>query len=70
MYVNLDSGKRTEKHVSDEMKKLFTGGRGFGLKLIWDSCKPSTRWDSSENELLITTGPLCGTTQYAGSGTS
>ena len=70
LYVNLDSGKITEKPVTDEMKKLFTGGRGFGLKLIWDSCKPSTRWDSSENELLITTGPLCGTTQYAGSGKS
>ncbi len=70
LYVNLSSSEIAEKPVTDEMKKLFTGGRGFGLKLIWDSCKPTTRWDSPENELLITTGPLCGTTQYAGSGKS
>ena len=52
------------------MKKKFTGGRGFGLKLLWDSIKPTTRWNSEENELIITTGPLCGTTQYPGSGKS
>jgi len=70
LYINLSTGEIKEKKVTDEMKKLFTGGRGFGLKLLWDSIKPSTRWDSIENELLITTGPLCGTTQYAGSGKS
>jgi aldehyde:ferredoxin oxidoreductase len=68
--VNLSTGVIQEKPVTDEMKKKFTGGRGFGLKLLWDSIKPTTRWNSEENELLITTGPLCGTTQYAGSGKS
>ncbi|KYK20475.1 aldehyde:ferredoxin oxidoreductase [Thermoplasmatales archaeon SM1-50] len=70
LYVNLSTGVIKEKPVTDEMKKKFTGGRGFGLKLLWDSIKPTTRWNSEENELLITTGPLCGTTQYAGSGKS
>ena len=70
LYINLNTGMIQEKPVTDEMKKKFTGGRGFGLKLLWDSIKPTTRWDSKENELLITTGPLCGTTQYAGSGKS
>jgi aldehyde:ferredoxin oxidoreductase len=70
LYVNLTTGMIKEKPVIDEMKKKFTGGRGFGLKLLWDSIKPTTRWNSEENELLITTGPLCGTTQYAGSGKS
>ncbi len=70
LYVNLSTGVIQEKPVTDEMKKKFTGGRGFGLKLLWDSIKPTTRWNSEENELLITTGPLCGTTQYAGSGKS
>ncbi|MBN2599273.1 MAG: aldehyde:ferredoxin oxidoreductase, partial [Candidatus Thermoplasmatota archaeon] len=70
LYVNLSNGKITEKPVTEEMKKLFTGGRGFGLKLLWDSIKPTTRWDSPENALVITTGPLCGATQYAGSGKS
>jgi aldehyde:ferredoxin oxidoreductase len=70
LYVNLNTGVIQEKSVTDEMKKKFTGGRGFGLKLLWDSIKSTTRWNSEENELLITTGPLCGTTQYAGSGKS
>jgi aldehyde:ferredoxin oxidoreductase len=70
LYVNLSTGEIKEKKISDEMKKLFTGGRGFGLKLLWDSIKSSTRWNSDENELIITTGPLCGTTQYPGSGKS
>jgi len=70
LYINLTKGEIKEKPVTDEMKKKFTGGRGFGLKLLWDSIKPTTRWDSDENELLVTTGPLCGTTQYAGSGKS
>jgi aldehyde:ferredoxin oxidoreductase len=70
LYINLTSGVIKEKKVSDEMKHLFTGGRGFGLKLLWDSIKPKTRWNSEENELIITTGPLCGVTQYPGSGKS
>jgi len=70
LYVNLSTGEIKEKKVTDDMKKKFTGGRGFGLKLLWDSIKPTTRWNSEENELIVTTGPLCGTTQYAGSGKS
>ena len=70
LYINLSKREIKEKKVTNEMKKKFTGGRGFGLKLLWDSIKPTTRWDSEENELIITTGPLCGTTQYPGSGKS
>ena len=70
LYINLTTGEIKEKKVTDEMKKLFTGGRGFGLKLLWDSIKSTTRWNSDENELVITTGPLCGATQYPGSGKS
>ena len=70
LYVNLSTNMIKEKPVTDDMKKRFTGGRGFGLKLLWDSIKPTTRWNSEENELVITTGPLCGTTQYPGSGKS
>jgi aldehyde:ferredoxin oxidoreductase len=68
LYVNLSNNKITEKPVSEEMKRQFTGGKGFGLKLLWDSIKPSTRWDSEENELVLSAGPLCGTTQYSGMG--
>jgi len=70
LYVNLSKKEIKEKKVTEDMKKKFTGGRGFGLKLLWDSIKPSTRWNSDENELIVSTGPLCGVTQYPGSGKS
>ena len=70
LYINLKNKQIKEKPVTEEMKKLFTGGRGFGLKLLWESVESSTRWDSEENELIITNGPLCGMTQYPGSGKS
>ena len=68
LHINLDNNEISEKPVTMEMKKLFTGGRGFGLKLLWDAVTPETKWDDPENELIIANGPICGTTGYAGSG--
>jgi aldehyde:ferredoxin oxidoreductase len=68
--INLSTNQIKKKKITEDMKKKFTGGRGFGLKLLWDSIKPTTRWDSEENNLIITTGPFCGITQYPGSGKS
>jgi aldehyde:ferredoxin oxidoreductase len=68
LYINLDTLEIKEKPVTQQMKDLFTGGRGFGLKLLWDAVTPETTWDDPENELVIANGPICGTTAYAGSG--
>jgi len=68
LHINLENNEISEKPVTMEMKKLFTGGRGFGLKLLWDAVTPDTKWDDPENELIIANGPICGTTGYAGSG--
>ena len=70
LYINLSTNQIKEKKTTEETKKKFTGGRGFGLKLLWDSIKSTTRWDSEENNLIITTGPFCGITQYPGCGKS
>lgn len=70
LYVNLTTKEIKEIPVTEDMKKKFTGGRGFGLKLLWDTIKPSTRWDSEENGLVLTAGPMCGSTQYPGFGKS
>lgn len=59
-----------EKPVGAEMKKRFVGGKGFGLRLLWDGTKPSTKWDDPENEIVIAMGPVCGNTNYPGSGKS
>ena len=68
LHVNLTTNQIKEKPVTEEMKKQFTGGKGFDLKLLYDAIKPTTRWDSEENELVFSGGPLCGTTQYSGMG--
>ena len=58
------------KQISEDMKKKFTGGRGYGMKYLWDAVNPDTRWDSPENEIIIAQGPIGGITQYPGSGKS
>ena len=70
LYINLSNDTIYEKPVSEQMKTLFTGGRGFALKLLWDAVTPATRWDDPENELVIANGPICGITAYPGSGKS
>jgi len=68
LHVDLGSNACTAKPVSEDMKEKFVGGRGFGLKLLWDAVRPETKWDDPENELVIAGGPLCGVSQYPGFG--
>lgn len=68
LYINLDDNTIREKKVTEQMKELFTGGRGFALKLLWDAVDPDTQWDDPRNELIIANGPICGITAYPGSG--
>ncbi len=72
LYVGLgnnDGNYKFEKRpVSDDMVEKFTGGRGFGLKLLWDAVTEKTKWDDPENEIVIAGGPFCGITQYPGAG--
>ena len=68
LHIDLGTKEIYEKPVTQQMKDLFTGGRGFGLKLLWDAVTPETKWNDPENALIIANGPICGTTGYAGSG--
>lgn len=68
LYINLNDNSIYEKPVTQQMKDLFTGGRGFALKLLWDAVTPETTWDDPRNELVIANGPICGITAYPGSG--
>lgn len=72
LYINLSDNKIEIKPVTEQMKELFTGGKGFDLWLMWNSI-PSDRiigWDDPLNVLCIASGPLGGTTMYPGSGKS
>ncbi len=70
LHVDLGSKEIKEKPVTQLMKDKFVGGKGFGLKLLWDATKPDTKWDDPENEIIISPGPIGGITQYAGAGKS
>ena len=59
-----------EKTVTDFMKEKFTGGKGFDLYHLWKSVGSETCWDSPENNIVISPGPLAGITQYPGAGKS
>jgi len=70
LYINVSDNEIKEKPVTQLMKDKFIGGKGFGLKLLWEATKPDTKWNDPENEIVISGGPICGITQYSGTGKS
>ncbi len=70
LYVNISDNTIKEKPVTDFMKDKFVGGKGFGMWYLWNAVTPTTKWNDSENEIVIAGGPVCGITQYAGTGKS
>lgn len=70
LHINVGSADVTEKNVPAAMKEKFIGGKGYGLRLLWDATKPETKWNDPENEIVISSGPIGGITQYSGSGKS
>jgi aldehyde:ferredoxin oxidoreductase len=70
LYINVGSAEIKEKDVPLEMKEKFIGGKGYGLRLLWDATKPDTKWNDPENEIIISSGPIGGITQYSGTGKS
>ncbi|MGD0754550.1 MAG: aldehyde ferredoxin oxidoreductase C-terminal domain-containing protein [Bacteroidales bacterium] len=70
LYINVGTTEIKEKDVPLVMKEKFIGGKGYGLRLLWDATKPETKWDDPENEIIISSGPIGGITQYSGTGKS
>lgn len=70
LYINLSENEIKIKDVPLEMKEKFIGGKGYGLRYLWDATTPETKWDDPENEIVISGGPVCGITQYSGTGKS
>ncbi len=70
LHINLSDNTISSKPVTQQMKDIFTGGKGFGMWLLWNAVKPSTQWNDPENEIIIAGGPIGGITAYPGSGKS
>ena len=70
LHINVGTCEIKDKNVPLAMKEKFIGGKGYGLRLLWDATKPDTKWDDPENEIVISSGPVGGITQYSGTGKS
>ncbi|HBW38274.1 aldehyde ferredoxin oxidoreductase family protein [Desulfosporosinus sp. BICA1-9] len=70
LYINVGNHEIKEKPVTPLMKDKFIGGKGFGLYYLWQAVTESTKWNDPENEIIISSGPIGGITQYPGSGKS
>jgi aldehyde:ferredoxin oxidoreductase len=59
--IDLSSGKTKMITLKDEMFEKYLGGRGLGIRLLYDMLPPKTDPFSSDNLLFFLTGPLTGT---------
>ncbi len=66
--IDLERNEVSMQTVTEEMKKLWVGGKGFDLWLTLQEINRDTRWNSPENPICFASGPLGGTTSFPGSG--
>ena len=66
--VNLSNGEIAIQELPPDFKGKYTGGRGYALKLIWDETTRETRYDSPENLLVMSNGPLGNEPGFPGTG--
>ena len=59
--VNLSTGDATTEPLSEELVRLFLGGRGIAAKILYDELEPGIDPLSPSNKLIFTAGPLAGT---------
>jgi len=66
--VDLTRPEITIQELPPDFKNKYVGGRGYALKLIWDDAKRTTRYDSPENILVMSSGPLGNEPAFVGTG--
>lgn len=59
--INLSNGKTIIETVPESVKRDFLGGRGFGIKYLYDEVSAGIHPLSPDNKLLFINGPLIGT---------
>jgi aldehyde:ferredoxin oxidoreductase len=59
--INLSNGNITRETIDPEIAKAYLGGRGWGIRYLFDEVDPLVDPLSPENKLIFATGPLTGT---------
>jgi aldehyde:ferredoxin oxidoreductase len=60
LHVDLSSGRTWTEVLEEEYAKKYIGGIGLGMRLYLDHSKPGVDPFSTENPLVLATGPLSG----------
>ncbi len=63
--VNLSNGKIITESVHESIAADFIGGRGYGIRYLYDELTPGIDPLGEDNKLLMLTGPLAGTSAQA-----
>lgn len=58
---NLDTNKLSKEEIPKGILEKYIGGRGLGVKYLWDEVNPNVNPLSKDNKLIYATGPLTGT---------
>jgi aldehyde:ferredoxin oxidoreductase len=59
--VDLSKEQITEEPLNEEWAEKFIGGKGLGIRYLYDLVRPETDPFSPENVIIFMTGPLTGT---------
>ena len=63
--INLTTGATSEETVPRQIAEDFVGGRGYGIRYLYDELKPGTDPLGPDNKVLMIAGPLAGTAYSA-----
>lgn len=66
--VNLSDEQISEEKIDEKTARKYIGGTGLGAKYLYDEVPAGVGWSDEDNRIIISTGPLGGTT-ISGSGT-
>lgn len=61
LYVSLSDKEITRKPIPDDLYREYLGGRGLGVKLLYDNLSPGTDPLSPDNMLIFAVGPSTAT---------
>ncbi len=63
--VDLSTGKTAVEMIPESFAEDFVGGRGYGIRYLYEELKPGVDPLGEENKLMMVTGPLAGSTAQA-----
>ena len=58
--VNLESGELKDIPLDEDILRMYIGGKGLGLKLIYDELRDDIQPFDPDNLLVFATGPATG----------